>query len=66
MSTDSLLKELITEISTMRKKLDFLVSEKTHNEDVNYVKAMSEAKKGNGKVLREYTKRRAKAKGLIN
>ncbi len=66
MSTDSLLKELITEVSTMCKKLDFLLSEKSHNEDPGYVSAMAEAKKGNGKVLREYTKRRAKAKGLIN
>lgn len=58
MSTDSLLKELIIEVSTMRKRLDFLVSEKSLNENIDYVKAMSEAKKGNYKALRQYSRNR--------
>lgn len=63
MSVESEIKALKEEVSGLSQKLDFLVSEKSLNEDPDYVRAMSEAKKGNTKALREYTKRRARANG---
>lgn len=60
MSAESLLKELISKISALDQKVSFLCSEKSLNEDPDYVKAMSEAKKGNTGALREYTKRRVR------
>ncbi len=60
MSAESLLKELISKVSALDQKLSFLCSEKSLNEDPDYVKAMSEAKKGNVKPLQEYGKRRVK------
>lgn len=60
MSVESEIKALREELSGFSRKLDFLVSEKSLNEDPGYVKAMSEAKKGNGKALLEYTKRRSR------
>lgn len=64
MSTDSLLKELIIQVSTLNRKVEFLTSEKSLNEDPDYVKAMSEAKKGNHNALRVYSKKRHEARTL--
>lgn len=64
MSTDSLLKELIIQVSTLNRKVEFLTSEKSLNEDPDYVKAISEAKKGNHKALRVYAKKRHESRTL--
>lgn len=58
MSTESLLQDIFLQLTELHRKVDVLFTEKSLNEDPGYVKAMSEAKKGNGKALLEYTKRR--------
>lgn len=60
MSTESLLQDISLQLTDLNRKMDALYSEKSLNEDPGYVKAMSEAKKGNGKALLEYTKRRSR------
>lgn len=66
MSTKSLLQDISLQLTDLQRKMDALYSEKSLNEDINYVKAMSEAKKGNGKALLEYTKRRSRVFELKN
>ena len=60
MTTESLLQDIYLQLTDLHRKMDALNSEKSLNEDVDYVKAMSEAKKGNGKALMEYTKKRSR------
>lgn len=60
MSTESLLQDISLQLTELHRKVDVLFTEKSLNEDPGYVKAMSEAKKGNGKALLEYTKRRSR------
>jgi hypothetical protein len=64
MSLETKIDALSEQLSNLSLKVDFLVSEKSLNEDPDYVRAMAEAKKGNTKALREYTKRRARVNVL--
>ena len=62
MSVEFEIKALREELSGLSRKLDFLVSEKSLNEDPDFITAMSEAKKGNHKALRVYAKKRYEAR----
>lgn len=65
MSVESEIKALKEEISGLSRKLDFFLSEKSLNEDPDYIKAISEARKGNGKALLLYSKKRFEARNRI-
>lgn len=58
MSTESLLKDICLQLIVLNRKIDALNTEKTLNEDPDFITAMSEAKKGNHKALRVYAKKR--------
>lgn len=64
MSTESLLKDIIIQLRDIHRKVDALNTEKSFNEDPEFITAMSEAKKGNHKALRVYAKKRHEARGF--
>lgn len=66
MSIDALLKSLIDQVSEVSRKMDWLVSEKSLNENPSYVMAINEAKKGNLKPLQLYSKRRHEENSKCN
>lgn len=64
MSTESLLKDICLQLTALNRKVDALNTEKSLNEDPDFITAMSEAKKGNHKALRVYAKKRHEARTL--
>lgn len=62
MSTESLLKDICLQLTALHRKMDALNTEKSLNEDPDFINAMSEAKKGNHKPLRVYAKKRHEAR----
>lgn len=62
MSVESLLKDIFSQLTDLNRKIDTLNTEKSFNEDPDFITAMSEAKKGNHKALRVYAKKRHEAR----
>lgn len=58
MSLETKIDFLSSQVSDLNRKLNLLLTEKSLNEDTEYLTAISEAKKGNYKALQLYARKR--------